>query len=83
MRIANDVEFGLASSVYTSDLNRAMRFLDEVETGLTHVNTMTAHKEPQLSFGGVKASGSGLPEAGSSGLEVFTEHRTAYLRRQA
>lgn len=80
VEIANNVEFGLAASIFTRDLNRAMRFVDEVEVGLTHINIMTAHKEPQLSFGGVKASGFGLPEAGQSGLEFFTEHRSVYMR---
>jgi acyl-CoA reductase-like NAD-dependent aldehyde dehydrogenase len=41
---------------------------------------MTALKEPQLSFGGVKESGAGLPEAGSSGIEFFTHHKVCYVK---
>ena len=80
IRVANDVEFGLASSVYTNDLSKAFAFLEKTEVGLTHVNLMTALKEPQLSFGGVKASGIGIPEAGHTGVEFFSEHKVAYIQ---
>ncbi len=78
--IANRVRFGLSSSVYTKDLHRALTFVERTEVGLTHVNIPTAFKEPQLSFGGVKLSGCGLPEAGDTGVEFFTEHKVAYIR---
>jgi len=80
VRTANDVAFGLASSIYTRDLTRAMRFISESEVGLCHVNLHTAYKEPQLEFGGVKESGRGAPEAGDSGIEFFTRHKAVYLR---
>ena len=41
---------------------------------------MTSLKEPQLTFGGVKESGFGTPEAGESGIEFFTEHKTVYIK---
>jgi aldehyde dehydrogenase (NAD+) len=78
--LANGVRFGLASSIYTKDLERAMRFVEKIESGLTHVNMISAHKEPQLSFGGIKESGSGIPEAGRTGIEFFTEHKVAYIK---
>lgn len=77
---ANQVDFGLSSSIYTNDLEQAFIFLERTNVGLTHVNLMTALKEPQLSFGGVKASGFGLPEAGRTGIEFFTEHKVAYIK---
>jgi aldehyde dehydrogenase (NAD+) len=80
VKIANDVEFGLASSIYTADLKRALCFLERTDVGLAHVNLVTALKEPQLSFGGVKLSGFGTPEAGSTGIEFFTEHKVAYVK---
>ena len=80
VKIANSVDFGLASSVYTNDLSRALGFVERTQAGLVHVNLMTALKEPQLSFGGVGASGIGLPESGHTGLEFFTEHKVAYIK---
>ena len=78
--IANDVIFGLSSSIYTSDLGKAHSFAERSEVGMTHVNMHTALKEPQFSFGGVKQSGFGVPEAGGTGIEFFTEHRVVYIK---
>ncbi len=80
VEIANHVQFGLSSSVYTKDLQKALTFVERTEVGLTHVNIPTAFKEPQLSFGGVKRSGCGLPEAGDTGVEFFTEHKVTYIK---
>ena len=79
LRMANQVEFGLSSSIFTKDISRAFQFLDQTEVGLTHVNMMTAYREPQLSFGGVKSSGHGIPESGKTGIEFFTEHKVAFI----
>jgi aldehyde dehydrogenase (NAD+) len=78
--IANDVIYGLSSSIYTRDLAKAHTFAERSEVGMTHVNMHTALKEPQFSFGGVKQSGFGVPEAGRSGIEFFTEHRVVYMK---
>lgn len=80
VEVANNVEFGLASSIYTNDMNKAMVFMEKSDVGLAHVNMLTAYKEPQLSFGGVKNSGAGVPEAGQSGIEFFTEHKSVYMK---
>jgi aldehyde dehydrogenase (NAD+) len=77
---ANDVAFGLSSSIFTRDLESALAYMERAEVGLAHVNLMTALKEPQLPFGGIKHSGAGLPEAGSSGIEFFTEHKVCYVK---
>tara|TARA_B100000029_G_scaffold285442_1_gene279216 strand:- start:67 stop:1188 length:1122 start_codon:yes stop_codon:yes gene_type:complete len=79
LQLANAVEFGLSSSIFTRDISRAFQFLDQTEVGLTHVNMMTAYREPQLSFGGVKNSGHGIPESGKTGIEFFTEHKVAFI----
>ncbi len=78
LEVANSVEFGLSASVYTCDLSRAQRFIDGIEAGLVHVNMHTAYKEPQLPFGGRKASGTGLPEAGETGIQFYTQHKVVY-----
>lgn len=80
VRLANDTCYGLASSIYTNNFPRAQRFLVESEVGLCHVNLPTAHKEPQLEFGGIKESGRGLPEAGEAGIEFFTRHKAVYVK---
>ena len=79
IELANNTDFGLGSSIYTKNIAKAMAFVNKTDVGLTHVNMHTAYKEPQLSFGGVKASGHGLPEAGKTGIEFFTEHKTVYI----
>jgi acyl-CoA reductase-like NAD-dependent aldehyde dehydrogenase len=78
--VANGVAFGLSSSIFTNNLRCALTYMERAEVGLAHVNLMTALKEPQLSFGGVKESGAGLPEAGSSGIEFFTHHKVCYVK---
>jgi aldehyde dehydrogenase (NAD+) len=57
-----------------------MTFMEKTDVGLAHVNIMSSYKEPQLEFGGVKESGSGLPEAGTSGIQFFTEHKVCYVK---
>jgi len=78
--IANGVIYGLSSSIYTKDLAKAHTFAERSEVGMTHVNMHSALKEPQFSFGGVKQSGFGVPEAGRTGIEFFTEHRVVYMK---
>ena len=80
IEVANGVKFGLSSSLYTKDLEKAMMFIEKTDVGLTHVNIPTAVKEPQLTFGGIKLSGCGIPEAGHTGIEFFTEHKVAYIK---
>lgn len=80
MALANDVPFGLASSIFTRNLGHALTFMEHTDVGLAHVNIMSSYKEPQLEFGGVKESGSGLPEAGTSGIHFFTEHKVCYVK---
>ena len=79
MEAANSVQFGLSSSIFTRDFSKAMRFAEETEVGLTHINMFTAYKEPSLPFGGVKKSGSMIPEAGKTGIEFFSNHKTVYM----
>jgi len=78
--VSNDIKYGLSSSIFTNNLNNAMTFIEKTEVGLAHVNLMTSLKEPQLPFGGIKESGLGLPEAGKTGIEFFTKHKTVYLK---
>jgi hypothetical protein len=63
-----------------SQSGKTLNHHNPADVGLTHVNIYTAYKEPQLSFGGVKFSRFGLPEAGHTGVEYFTEHKVAYIK---
>jgi alpha-ketoglutaric semialdehyde dehydrogenase len=79
VRVANDVEYGLSSSIYTRDVNRAFRAVDDLEAGITYVNAPTIGAEVQLPFGGVKNTGNGGREAGSAAIEEFTEIKTVFV----
>ncbi len=75
--IANDVPYGLSSAIFTNDLRSAMRFVEEVETGLCRVNTSTAAGEYNLPFGGMKGSAAGgFKEQGRVAVDFFTESKT-------
>ncbi len=79
IRVANDVEYGLSSSIYTRDVNRAFRAIEDLEAGITYVNAPTIGAEVQLPFGGVKNTGNGGREAGSAAIEEFTEVKTVFI----
>jgi acyl-CoA reductase-like NAD-dependent aldehyde dehydrogenase len=77
--IANDVEYGLSSSIYTNNLKLAYRAIDELEAGITYVNAPTIGAEVHLPFGGVKNTGNGTREAGSTAIEEFTELKSVFI----
>ena len=77
--ILNDTPYGLSSSVYTRDVNRAFQAMRDLEAGITYVNGPTSGAEVHLPFGGVKQTGNGHREAGSTALDIFTEWKTVYV----
>jgi alpha-ketoglutaric semialdehyde dehydrogenase len=79
IRVANGVEFGLSSSIFTQDVNRAFRAMRDLDTGITYVNAGTIGAEVHLPFGGTKHTGNGHREAGQAALDVFTEWKALYV----
>jgi len=79
MTVANDTEFGLSSSIFTNDVARMFRFVDEIETGMTHINSPTTGGEAHIPFGGIKGTGIGEREQGSTALDFYTELKVVYV----
>lgn len=77
--VANDVEYGLSSSIYTKDVNRAFRAIDDLVTGITYINAPTIGAEVHLPFGGTKNTGNGGREAGTTAIDEFTEIKTVFV----
>ena len=77
--ISNSVKFGLSASVYTRDIPQAFRYIDNVESGIVHVNAPTLGGEVHLPFGGMKESGVGVREQGTEAVNFFTETVTVYI----
>ncbi|WP_042414920.1 aldehyde dehydrogenase family protein [Streptacidiphilus anmyonensis] len=59
LRIANATDYGLSSAVFSEDLERALRFAQRIEAGMTHINDTTVHDDVHAPFGGDKQSGYG------------------------
>jgi alpha-ketoglutaric semialdehyde dehydrogenase len=79
LAFANGVDYGLTTSIFTENIDTIMKFVDEVETGMVHVNEPTIGGEAQLPFGGSKATGVGEREMAEEGLNFFTELKTVFI----
>ncbi len=78
-RTANDCDYGLSSSILTADAARIFRFAQEIETGMTHIISPTTGGEAHIPFGGIKATGIGEREQGSTFLDFYTELKVVYV----
>jgi len=79
INIANSVEYGLSSSIYSGNIKNAFRAIEKIEAGITYINASTIGAEIHLPFGGVKSTGNGTREAGTTAIEEFTELKTVYF----
>ncbi len=79
IRVLNDTPYGLSSSIYTRDVGRAFRAMRDIEAGITYINGPTIGAEVHLPFGGVKDTGNGHREAGTTVYEIFTEWKSIYV----
>ena len=79
IRVSNGIRYGLSSSIYTRDVNKAFRAMRDLAAGITYVNAGTIGAEVHLPFGGTKDTGNGHREAGQAALDVFTEWKSIYV----
>jgi aldehyde dehydrogenase (NAD+) len=77
--VHNATRYGLSSSIYTHDVNLAFRAIRDLEAGITYVNGATIGAEAHLPFGGVKQTGNGHREGGSTVLDIFSEWKTVFV----
>jgi len=79
VEIANGVQYGLSAAIYTQDVNRAFRAMNDTYTGIFYINSSTIGAEVHLPFGGTKGTGNGHREAGTQVLDIFTEWKSVYV----
>jgi aldehyde dehydrogenase (NAD+) len=79
VEVLNGTPYGLSSSIYTQDVARAFRAMRDIEAGITYVNGPTIGAEVHLPFGGVKDTGNGHREAGTTVYDIFSEWKSIYV----
>ncbi|NQT33888.1 aldehyde dehydrogenase family protein [bacterium] len=77
--VHNDCIYGLSSSIYTRNVNHAMRAVRDLEAGITYINGPTIGAECHMPFGGVKQTGNGHREGGWPVYEFYSEIKTVYI----
>jgi len=77
--VANNIEYGLSSAIYTKDVTTAFRAMHDIEAGITYINGPTIGAEAHMPFGGVKGTGNGHREGGWEVFEFYTETKTIYV----
>jgi len=79
VEIANGIEYGLSSAIYTKDVNKAFAAIRDLYAGITYINAPTIGAEVHLPFGGTKATGNGHREGGIGAIEFYTEWKSVYV----
>jgi alpha-ketoglutaric semialdehyde dehydrogenase len=79
VQVMNSTPYGLSSSIYTQDVGRAFRAMRDIEAGITYINGPTIGAEVHLPFGGVKDTGNGHREAGTTVYDIFSEWKSVYV----
>lgn len=78
LKMANSTQYGLSSTLWTSDLKRAHRMADQLESGIIWINSWLV-RDLRTPFGGVKSSGVGR-EGGWEALRFFTEPKNVFIK---
>jgi aldehyde dehydrogenase (NAD+) len=79
IKVLNNTQYGLSSSIYTKNVNSSFRAIEDIEAGITYINAPTIGAECHLPFGGVKETGNGHREGGWTVFEIFSELKTVYV----
>ena len=79
IEIANGIEYGLSSALYTKDVNKAFSAIRDLYAGITYINAPTIGAEVHLPFGGTKATGNGHREGGIGAIDFYTEWKSVYV----
>ena len=77
--IANDIQYGLSSALYTKNVNRAFAAMRDLDAGITYINAPTIGAEVHLPFGGTTATGNGHREGGIGGIDFYSEWKSVYV----
>jgi alpha-ketoglutaric semialdehyde dehydrogenase len=79
IQIANNIEYGLSSAIYTRDVNKAFTAMRDLYAGITYINAPTIGAEVHLPFGGTKATGNGHREGGIGAIDFYSEWKSVYV----
>jgi acyl-CoA reductase-like NAD-dependent aldehyde dehydrogenase len=79
IEIANGIDYGLSSALYTKDVNKAFTAMRDLDAGITYINAPTIGAEVHLPFGGVKQTGNGHREGGLGAIDFFSEWKSIYV----
>ncbi len=77
--IANGIDYGLSTALYSRNVNLAFRAMRDLEAGITYINAPTIGAEVHLPFGGVKHTGNGHREGGTGALDFYTTWKSVYI----
>ncbi|WP_424236827.1 alpha-ketoglutaric semialdehyde dehydrogenase GucD [Bhargavaea ginsengi] len=80
LELANDSEYGLSASVFTTNISKALSFINDMDAGLVRINAESAGVELQAPFGGMKQSSSHSREQGRAAIEFFTSIKTVFVK---
>ena len=79
IEIANGTSYGLSTTLYTRDVNRAFVAIRDLEAGITYINAPTIGAEVHLPFGGVKQTGNGHREGGIGAIDFYSDWKAVYV----
>jgi acyl-CoA reductase-like NAD-dependent aldehyde dehydrogenase len=79
LEIANNIQYGLSTALYSRDVNKAFKAMRDLEAGITYINAPTIGAEVHLPFGGVKQTGNGHREGGTGALDFYTTWKSVYV----